>query len=90
MDYTNLKLSKPQSECIEAARENRGRLYRYGTGMWSKSKSESELDNNGFPVWYFQHNTVKSLIDRGIFEAGNFIEAPGFRNETFMTVYLKE
>ena len=88
MDYTNLKLSKPQSECIEAARKNRGRLYRHDTGVWSKS--EPELDNSGVPVWFFQNNTVKALIDRGVFETRNFIKTPKFRNETFMTVYLKE
>ena len=29
----DLKLSQPQSECIQAARENNGRLYRYDSNV---------------------------------------------------------
>jgi hypothetical protein len=83
-----LNLSQSQKECIEAAAANNGMLYRYGTGCWSKAMNE--LDKNGYPVWYFQHNTIKSLIDRKLFQPTNFTKAPGFRGEIYMTVALNE
>jgi len=88
MTEKKLKLSKSQSDCIEAARANNERLYRYGTGLWSRASAE--LDEDGYPVWYFRHSTIKSLIVRRIFEQTNFIKAPGFRSETFMTVCLRD
>lgn len=63
------KLSPTQSDCVKAAASNNGVLCRYAGGFWSARDVEMKTSMGAaIPAWHFSTNTIRALIDRGVFE----------------------